>query len=72
MCGCLSHAPYWGPGLKPRRVPWLGIEHVTASQAGTQSSKPHEQGQDRYFILLFRKTEQQFLVGACGLLFNTT
>ena len=24
MCGCLSHAPYWGPGLKPRHVPWLG------------------------------------------------
>ena len=21
MCGCLSHAPYWGPGPKPRRVP---------------------------------------------------
>ena len=21
MCGCLSHAPYWGPGLQPRRVP---------------------------------------------------
>ena len=22
-------APYWGPGLKPRPVPWLGIEPVT-------------------------------------------
>ena len=21
MCGCLSHAPYWGPGPQPRRVP---------------------------------------------------
>ena len=21
MCGCLSHAPYWGPGLQPRHVP---------------------------------------------------
>ena len=29
MCGCLSHAPYWGPGLQPRHVPWLGIELET-------------------------------------------
>ena len=29
MCGCLSCAPYWGPGLYPRHVPWLGIELVT-------------------------------------------
>ena len=21
MCGCLSHAPQWGPGLQPRHVP---------------------------------------------------
>ena len=26
MCGCLSCAPYWGPGLQPRHVPRLGIE----------------------------------------------
>ena len=24
-----SHAPYWGPGPKPRHVPWLGIKPVT-------------------------------------------
>ena len=29
MCGCLSLAPYWGPGLQPRHVPWLGIEWAT-------------------------------------------
>ena len=29
MCGCLSHIPYWEPGLQPRPVPWLGIEPVT-------------------------------------------
>ena len=29
MCGCLSHAPYWGPGLQPRHVPWAGIEPAT-------------------------------------------
>ena len=25
ICGCLSSAPYWGPGPQPRHVPWLGI-----------------------------------------------
>ena len=29
MCGCLLSAPYWGPGLQPRHVPWLGIKLVT-------------------------------------------
>ena len=29
VCGCLSCAPYWGPGLQPRHVPRLGIEPVT-------------------------------------------
>ena len=34
MCGCLSHAPYWGPGLQPRHVPWLGIKPVNLWFAG--------------------------------------
>ena len=34
MCGCLSHAPYWEPGMKPRHVPWLGIELVVPWFAG--------------------------------------
>ena len=34
MCGCLSRAPYWGPGLKPRHVPCLGIKPVTLWLAG--------------------------------------
>ena len=29
MCGCVSHAPSWGPGMQPRHVPRLGIEPVT-------------------------------------------
>ena len=24
MCGCLLCAPYWGPGPKPRHVPYTG------------------------------------------------
>ena len=35
--GCLLHAPYWGPGLKPRHVPWLGIELVTFRFTGWHS-----------------------------------
>ena len=34
MCGCLSSAPYWGPGPQPRHVPWLEIEPVTFWLAG--------------------------------------
>ena len=37
VCGCLSHAPYWGPGLQPMLVPWLGIERVTLWFAGLHS-----------------------------------
>ena len=29
MCGCLSCAPHWIPGLQSRLVLWLGIEPVT-------------------------------------------
>ena len=29
LCGCLSHAPYWGPGPQPRHVPSLGIKLAT-------------------------------------------
>ena len=24
MCGCLSCAPHWGPGLQPMHMPWSG------------------------------------------------
>ena len=37
MCGCLSHAPYWGPCLQPRHVPWLGIETATLWFSGQHS-----------------------------------
>ena len=29
MCGYLSGAPYWGPGLQPRHMPLLGIKPMT-------------------------------------------
>ena len=37
MCGCLPHAPYWGPGLQPRHVPWLGIEPAAPWSTGWHS-----------------------------------
>ena len=43
MCGCLSSAPYWGPGRQPRHVPSLGVEPATLSlQAGVQSAEPQQ------------------------------
>ena len=26
MCGCLLHAPYWGPGPQPKCVPGIQLE----------------------------------------------
>ena len=37
MCGCLSHAPYWGPGSQPRHVPRLEIEPATPWFVGSLS-----------------------------------
>ena len=37
MCGCLSHASWWGPDPQPRHVPWLGIEPATFGFTGPRS-----------------------------------
>ena len=37
ICGCLSCAPYWGPGLQPRHVPWLGIQPASLRFVGRHS-----------------------------------
>ena len=34
VCGCFSHAPYWGPGPQHQHVPRLGIEPATLWFAG--------------------------------------
>ena len=47
MCGCLSHAPYWGPGLahNPSMCPeWELQWRPFGSQTGTQSTEPHQPG----------------------------
>ena len=51
MCGCLSCAPYWGPGPQPRHLPWLGIEPATHWFTGWHSI--HWATPARAYIKLF-------------------
>ena len=37
MCGCLLSTLYWGHGLQPKHVPWLGIQLTTLWFAGPHS-----------------------------------
>ena len=56
MCGCLLHAPYWGPGPQPRLVPWpLGIKQVTlwfSGQHPTHWATPSK-ANPRFYLPLF-------------------
>ena len=56
MCGCLSHAPYWGPELahNPGMCPdWELNQQLLSSQACTQSTELPQPGQ---LSLLFKET----------------
>ena len=56
MCGCLSCAPYWGPGPQPRHVPWWELNWWPfGSQAGTQSTEPHQPGAQLFVSFLSLK-----------------
>ena len=45
MCGCLSCAPYWGPAHNPGMCPdWESNRQPFGSQAGVQSTEPHQPG----------------------------
>ena len=59
LCVVASHTPpYWGPGLQPRHVPWLGIEpQPFGSQAEVQSTEPHQPGLGTYS---FQKSAGRF------------
>ena len=54
MCGCLSHAPCWGPGLQPRHVPWLGIELATLWFIGWHSIYLAAPARATFLKLLFK------------------
>ena len=60
--GCFLHTPNWGPGLKPRHVPWLGIEPATFRFTGWISihwaTPPRA---ETYLILLISVTPINFL-----------
>ena len=68
ICNCLSRAPYWGPSLQPRHVPWLGvslatlwfgdgrsIRWATQARAFFYFSNPHP----RMFSFTFLKKERK-------------
>ena len=53
MCGCLLCAPYWGPGLQPKHVPWLGIEPATlwfTSRRPTHWATPARAYQSYFYL----------------------
>ena len=56
MCGGLSCSPHWGPGLQPRRVPWLGIKPETLwFAAHAQSTELCQPGQVITTFNIFNK-----------------
>ena len=55
ICGCLSHAPYWGPGPQARHAPF-------GSQAGTQSTEPHQPGLPFFFTHIIITTTFDLLI----------
>ena len=47
MCGCLWHAPHWGPGLQPSHVLWLAVwtsDLWVHRLVGAQFTEPHQLG----------------------------
>ena len=58
VCGCLSHAPYWGPGPQPRYVcpDWELNQQPFGSQASAQYTEPHQPGQHEIFLRTQKRT----------------
>ena len=51
MYGCLSHAPYWGPGPHPGMCPdWESHRRPFDLQARAQSTEPHQPGRCLDFV----------------------
>ena len=45
VCGCLLHAPYWGPACNPGLCPdWESNLPSFGSQASAQLTEPHQPG----------------------------
>ena len=52
MCGCLSRAPIGDLTCNPGMCPdWESNRRPFDSQAGTQSTEPHQPGQTQLFLI---------------------
>ena len=59
---CLSHAPTSGHGPQPRHVPWPGSNwRPFGSEAGAQSSEPHQLGMVFPFLYNSSKSKNNIL-----------
>ena len=57
MCGCPSCAPSWGPTHNPGTYPdWESNQQPFGLQAGTQSTEPHQPGQQ---VKSFKKRKKK-------------
>ena len=59
LIGCLLHTPNWGPGPQPVRETsmcphWESNQWHCCSQAGTQSTEPHQSGLHRLVLKLLK------------------
>ena len=59
---CLSHAPYWGPGLQPRHVPWPGINpaHLLVLSPGLHLLSHTSQGSSSFLSEVCLETHCDF------------
>ena len=65
VCGCISKAPYWGPGLQPRHVPRPGIEPATPWFAGgCSTTEPQQSG----LLGIFRLVLPYYQLSLCVLI----
>ena len=65
MCGCLWHAPHWGPGPQPRHVPWLEFKSATLWFTGWHSI--HWTTPARAKCLIFEWIPAYLWVGETGI-----
>ena len=62
VCGCLLHAPYWGPGPQPKHVLWLGMESATLWFAGRHSVHLATPARGHFNIYISWWTSHSFLL----------
>ena len=54
VCGCLSCTPHWGPPCNPGTCcDWELNQQPFGSQAGAQSTEPHQPGPNLYTLSMY-------------------